>query len=549
MLIAAALVVLQLTFTHFASAETLTFHPDPGVSDQADAADVNSIAYWIENVLGDGDLGVVAFRPATFTFAGNFTLGDNVVLMAAPGTNIDVTSGRILEIQGPLEAGTHQIFSDSSHVIFTHGAVSQVYPEWWGAIADDDTDCTAALAAALKSRAAVVQLSVGTYRTDPLVVPPLVPCSVLRGAMESTLKLLPQQRATAADSALLAFRKISRFSMSNLTLDGDLYGAADPKFHGIYLDGESQFFMIENVLVKNFSGFGVYLDGREVGPPVAQVTFQQCLIKNNYAGGVYAVNPGQCNLLDCTVENNGHFGIKYEYVGFYPHGSLPCRIEGLWFEVAYTDPPPAPVDAAIIVDAANLFIAGNWFNMDQTDGPAILCREQAMYNTIICNTGDHHVDGPLVVLESGSYMNVVIGNSDLEDAVPMVEDHGSNDWCLNLNPVAEPSAAMQDRGRTVDYVQELEMSCQPSVDEGHVFLTAAGQTKDVTHFLGGVDGQTIRVMVNQPGADSLWFRDGSGGPGELVLRGNQDVALEDLDTITLIHWDLAWRELSRSENQ
>ena len=56
--------------------------------------------------------------------------------------NLNATAN--LAINGPFNAGLYQVFSGAGLVDFGDGAITVIYPEWWGAIADDSTECATA---------------------------------------------------------------------------------------------------------------------------------------------------------------------------------------------------------------------------------------------------------------------------------------------------------------------------------------------------------------------------------------------------------------------
>lgn len=99
--------------------------------------------------------------------AANTTIPANVHLMVLNGGRFAVADGVTLTINGPLAAGLYQIFScsGSGKVVFGPGAISQAYPEWWGAKADGVTDCAAAFQAAVNAFNRIA-LGRGTYVID-----------------------------------------------------------------------------------------------------------------------------------------------------------------------------------------------------------------------------------------------------------------------------------------------------------------------------------------------------------------------------------------------
>jgi hypothetical protein len=103
----------------------------------------------------------------TYSIAANLTVPANITLKAQRGAILSIATGVTLTINGGLDAGLYQVFSwtGTGKVVFGSGAVTKVYPEWWGARGDNATDNTAALQAAATACGAtqVLQLSPGTY--------------------------------------------------------------------------------------------------------------------------------------------------------------------------------------------------------------------------------------------------------------------------------------------------------------------------------------------------------------------------------------------------
>ena len=76
----------------------------------------------------------------------------NIKLVFANGAKLTINSGVELTISGSLDAGVFQIFSyvdATSKVIISPSSCIYLYPEWWGAVSDGVTDCTAAFQAAV----------------------------------------------------------------------------------------------------------------------------------------------------------------------------------------------------------------------------------------------------------------------------------------------------------------------------------------------------------------------------------------------------------------
>jgi hypothetical protein len=94
------------------------------------------------------------------TVSANKTVPANVELAFIQGGSLVIASGKVVTINGGLNAGVYQIFGGSGSVSF--GAGGKVYPQWWGAMVDGVTDDYAAINSALSSFAAVTNRGGGT---------------------------------------------------------------------------------------------------------------------------------------------------------------------------------------------------------------------------------------------------------------------------------------------------------------------------------------------------------------------------------------------------
>ena len=76
-----------------------------------------------------------------------------------------ITLNGDLAINGPFEAGLHQVFTGNGTVTFGVEAVKEIYPEWWGAVGDGSTDCTDAINKAIQATLSIsnVQVTLNTY--------------------------------------------------------------------------------------------------------------------------------------------------------------------------------------------------------------------------------------------------------------------------------------------------------------------------------------------------------------------------------------------------
>lgn len=104
------------------------------------------------------------FAQAATAAAGNTLIVDSSVAISADTTvtvsmvvekpgMFTVASGKTLTISGPFTAGLFQLFSGAGSVVFGAGSVTDVYPEWFGAVGDGVTNDTNAVSKTIASGA------------------------------------------------------------------------------------------------------------------------------------------------------------------------------------------------------------------------------------------------------------------------------------------------------------------------------------------------------------------------------------------------------------
>lgn len=117
------------------------------------------------------------------TVESDLTVPSNVLLRFEMGGVCEVSKGATLSINGPFEAPRTRIFSGRGKVVFARGGVERVYPQWWGAKADDNVDDTAAIQAAIDSRptGGMVFFPTGRYEISSRLT--LISGCILQGAL------------------------------------------------------------------------------------------------------------------------------------------------------------------------------------------------------------------------------------------------------------------------------------------------------------------------------------------------------------------------------
>lgn len=144
-----------------------------------------------------------------YTMSSSVTVPSTVSLMFVNSGKVTVSSGT-LTINGDLQAPLRQIFSASAAaVVFgTTSPVRMVFPQWWGAVADGTTDCTAAInasQASLSSNGGVVMFPPGSYLVSGSGIVLTKSKIILRGTgmFSSTITATTSMSAMVQHTALL----------------------------------------------------------------------------------------------------------------------------------------------------------------------------------------------------------------------------------------------------------------------------------------------------------------------------------------------------------
>ncbi len=328
-----------------------------------------------EAVTSVGATNVILRVPrGTHAIAANLAIPANVTVRPERGAIFAVADATTLTLNS-LNAGLYQIFScaGTGKVTFGAGAVKAALPEWWATTRAGDDD-SAAMNAALASRAPAVQLAQGTYKCNATVqyYPMQLlgagastndaggvvkdPATVLESYSDSgyvlTFKLpangisgwqLSQVRdiyfrgktGTSYTSGGLRFgdnpyvagaEQIGRWEVVNCkfrNLDKAIYkpyGQIGFNFHGCQFLYSNYGYYVERSGAANFHG------GND--------SFMRCEFSFNQLAALYfdcqQSATGQTTLRDCIIENCPGMGIfVYNYMTDWEPGLV---IDNLWLE-------------------------------------------------------------------------------------------------------------------------------------------------------------------------------------------------------------------------
>lgn len=106
------------------------------------------------------------------TTAGTLAVPENIRLIMDPGGLISIPDGVTLTINSSFTAGLANYFDyhNTGLVVFGDSSVTQVHPEWFGAVSDGVTDCTTAINSAVASFG-VVKFGKGIYNiSGPITI-------------------------------------------------------------------------------------------------------------------------------------------------------------------------------------------------------------------------------------------------------------------------------------------------------------------------------------------------------------------------------------------
>lgn len=123
-----------------------------------------------------GTRGTIALSPkGTWAISGNVTVPSTATLLVPNGTTVNITGsstltingglriesggylcaavGSTVAINGPIDAPVTQVFCQTGSIVFTgNNKVDRLYPQWWGAVADNMTDSTIPIRLAINSQ-------------------------------------------------------------------------------------------------------------------------------------------------------------------------------------------------------------------------------------------------------------------------------------------------------------------------------------------------------------------------------------------------------------
>lgn len=266
----------------------------------------------------------IGTKPATILISGTITVSENLTipeslsLSVVRGGGISIDPDRILTIKSPFEVGRYQVFHGPGIVKFEPGSVTDVYPEWWGAVGNGTVDCTSSIQKAhdaIDVHRGVVSLGVGNY------------------LIKSTIMLKASMRGVGSADNETRISTPPGFSMPALKISGDAYrrwylekmlvsgSGRTPGSVGIMVDDPFYHFCLRDLFVigfdKGYSLFGwiaevsnIWAFGNRTGVYVSQFNGNrlQAFCENNYIGLDF--DSGAATTISGVYEDNEYAGIR-----------------------------------------------------------------------------------------------------------------------------------------------------------------------------------------------------------------------------------------------
>lgn len=234
-------------------AATAVLTVSPLVADQADATAAGGAAALLATVPEGCDTVLVFAEAGAYVVTGSLALPTWSTIRFADGAALDVRAGGGVTVDGGVDAGRTRIFAGEGRV---DGAprIDAAYPEWFGAVPDDDADDHAAIQAAVDFFATVA-LDAGVYDLHGTVTLPGgarvggpagdTPTATLRSALvyPATEGFHPTRLLQAAD--------VADVTVHDVVLDGNRHAATVDCWGYPETDNLARFERVAGLLLEN----------------------------------------------------------------------------------------------------------------------------------------------------------------------------------------------------------------------------------------------------------------------------------------------------------
>lgn len=281
----------------------------------------------------------ILLTPGTWTIASNLTVPDNIVLEIPPGAMVTVNTGVTLITRIRCDE-RQQCFSGPGQVFLA--GMSEVYPQWFGAVGNDTVDCLEAYTKAIfacPQGGAVITVP-GTYRyTGTIIVNKEI---TFRGTSRFLCVLKPMTPTAPGVQVTASFVRLSDFSLQRTvhpTTGGDGIVAGPnnineqfyerlflhKQFRGMVLC-PSALSRVRDCIINFSDSHGMDMDYGTNGG--VQWYISEMLVQHSMGSGIRGVNSTAASaigpfLIDCHVFNSGQSG-------YYFQGDATHQLNDVW---------------------------------------------------------------------------------------------------------------------------------------------------------------------------------------------------------------------------
>ncbi|HBG26922.1 MAG: hypothetical protein A2Y10_10585 [Planctomycetes bacterium GWF2_41_51] len=249
----------------------------------------------------------------TWQINNSIIIPENINLKFQQGAILNISDGKTVTINGPIETPVNQIFSGEGNVIFG-SLVKDAYPQWWSQISgiDDTKACQAALDCGVKT----IRFVPAVYSIDGVDrnldnEGNMILYGGLRPASNTTLVFEPGAKLKAITNGEVGYSVIKIDNKNNVrviapTIEGERSthtGTTGEFGMGILIQNASTNIIVKDANVYDCWGDGIFI-GTHWNPPSDGVFVENSIFNNNRRNGCSVTNAKNVLFRKCTFSNS-----------------------------------------------------------------------------------------------------------------------------------------------------------------------------------------------------------------------------------------------------